>query len=185
MNTVATFAVLLLWTEVQVFAELESPGGPRKLTYDEIDTWKVFENFAFGMAISDSDNDTIFECLAAVRTEIDPATKTAKYLWVFPETEDKLEVTIPLYLTAEEEPGRFTFTMEDDPTPKEGRIYFTDYYYCAVVDVEYHGHLCTLWTRREVKDSVPVMCIEPFVDTCGVIVPEHSRDLCPDGEGDY
>ncbi|XP_077485153.1 uncharacterized protein LOC144095246 [Amblyomma americanum] len=44
---------------------------------------------------------------------------------------------------------------------------------------------CILWTRREVKDSVPQVCIDHFVDTCGVAVPEHSRDLCIDGEGDY
>ncbi|KAL1486402.1 hypothetical protein MTO96_046981 [Rhipicephalus appendiculatus] len=38
---------------------------------------------------------------------------------------------------------------------------------------------------RELKDAVPQNCIDYFVDLCDAPVPEHSRDLCVDGEGDY
>ncbi|KAK8770465.1 hypothetical protein V5799_013070 [Amblyomma americanum] len=67
----------------------------------------------------------------------------------------------------------------------EAVIYYTNYENCVVGDVDYHGHQCSLWVKREVKDAVPQDCIDHFVDTCGVIVPPHSRDLCSDGEGDY
>ncbi|XP_077486149.1 uncharacterized protein LOC144097278 [Amblyomma americanum] len=72
-----------------------------------------------------------------------------------------------------------------DPTEMEAVIYYTNYENCVVGDVDYHGHQCSLWVKREVKDAVPQDCIDHFVDTCGVIVPPHSRDLCSDDEGDY
>ncbi|KAL1474565.1 hypothetical protein MTO96_037874 [Rhipicephalus appendiculatus] len=78
-----------------------------------------------------------------------------------------------------------TFTVGEDSTPLEGIIYYTDEKSCAVADLEYDGHVCLLWARREVKDSVPQECIDHFEDVCGVTVNQHSRDLCVDGEGDY
>ncbi|KAL1474563.1 hypothetical protein MTO96_037873 [Rhipicephalus appendiculatus] len=70
-------------------------------------------------------------------------------------------------------------------TQREGILYYTDYKDCAIADLEYDGHVCLLWARKEVKDSVPQRCIDYYEDTCGVTVEQHSRDLCWDGEGDY
>ncbi|KAL1468137.1 hypothetical protein MTO96_025645 [Rhipicephalus appendiculatus] len=138
-------------TASNVFGKLGAPGGPQKLPNDAPDTFKIFESFRFAVSISDSDNDTVFECLQANRTAINPEEKTATY----------------------------------NPTPREGIFYYTDYVNCDVVDIEFRGHQCILWAKRSVKDNVPQNCIDHFVDICGVVVPEHSRDLCPDGEGDY
>ncbi|KAL1484803.1 hypothetical protein MTO96_032395 [Rhipicephalus appendiculatus] len=59
-------------------------------------------------------------------------------------------------------------------------IYYSDYVNCVVADLELQGdgHQCTLWTRPRFKNNVPQNCIDQFVDVCGVVVPEHSRDLC-------
>ncbi|XP_070395666.1 uncharacterized protein [Dermacentor albipictus] len=140
------------------------------------------EKFENVVAISDSDNDTIFECLAAHRTDIDVEAQAATYMFDFFSS----GLHIPFRISRGETLGTVTFTVGMDLTPLEGTVYFTDFENCVVVNAEYYTRdQCILWTRREFKDNVPQDCIDHFVDTCGVIVPEHSRDLCPDGEGDY
>nr|XP_037280848.1 uncharacterized protein LOC119174136 [Rhipicephalus microplus] len=185
MARIASFALAALWCTACVLGKLGSPGGPRKLHQEIADSFKVIENFPYTVAISDSDNDTMFECVAANRTEIDPEAQTATFVWLFQGNENSPKQNIPFYVKTGEEPGTLLFTIEGDPTVREGRYYYTDYKTCVVLDMEYHGHQCILWTQRAVKDNVPQHCIDQFVDTCGVIAPPHSRDLCPDGEGDY
>ncbi|KAK8777240.1 hypothetical protein V5799_029416 [Amblyomma americanum] len=146
---------------------------------------EVFENYPFTVAISDSDHDGILECMAGNRTEIDPATQTATFVWLFQGTDHSPKREIPFYVKVGDEPGTLTFTVDDDPTPREGRYYYTDYETCVVLDMEYNGHQCVLWVKLSMKDNVPQDCIDHFVDTCDVDVPPHSRDLCIDGEGDY
>uniref|UniRef100_G3MRF8 Uncharacterized protein n=1 Tax=Amblyomma maculatum TaxID=34609 RepID=G3MRF8_AMBMU len=145
---------------------------------------RVISSYPYSVAISDSDNDGTLECLSANRTAIDPEAKTATMTWIIPENEFSPRQEIPFHLSPGEEPGTMDITVDDDPTPREGIFYYTDDN-CVVLDVEYQGHQCLLWTRRALKDSVPQICIDHFVDTCGVSVPKHSRDLCIDGEGDY
>ncbi|XP_054922210.1 uncharacterized protein [Dermacentor andersoni] len=179
ISQTVTFGVLL--ATCYVHGKLGAPGGPQQLPYVVPDSFKVFQSFAFAVAISDSDNDTILECMSANRTAINPEEMTATYTFNFPNTQKE----IPFYVKAGETPGTVTFTVGADSTQREGIIYYTDYVNCDVVDLDFHGHQCTLWARKEVKDNVPQNCIDYFVDTCGVVVPQHSRDLCFDGEGDY
>ncbi|KAK8767097.1 hypothetical protein V5799_006123 [Amblyomma americanum] len=190
--------VVTLCVATLVLGKLGPPGGPQKLHYHVADIFKVFESWPASVAISDSDNDTMFECLAAKRTEIDPVAKTATYLWVLPETDHSPRYSghvssscsgtcwqeVRFYVRPGARPGTMDMTVNDDPTPREGVVYYLDEQ-CVIMDLEYHGHQCLLWTRPELKDSVPQVCIDHFVDTCGVVPPAHSRDLCPDGEGDY
>ncbi|XP_049527877.1 uncharacterized protein LOC125947359 [Dermacentor silvarum] len=185
MAAATVFAFIAFFSMPFVFGKLGPPGGPQHLHHDAIDAFKIIENFQFTVAITDSDNDTIFECVAGNRTEIDPEAKTATFVWLFQETENSPREDIPFYVKVADEPETITFTVDDDPTIREGRYYYTDYETCVVLDMEYHGHQCILWTKLKVKDAVPQHCIDHFVDACGVIVPQHSRDLCPDGEGDY
>ncbi|KAL1468126.1 hypothetical protein MTO96_041675 [Rhipicephalus appendiculatus] len=56
---------------------------------------------------------------------------------------------------------------------------------CTVMNVELDGHQCILWVKPYLKDTVPQVCIDSFVDTCGVVIAPQRRDLCDDGEGDY
>ncbi|KAL1471983.1 hypothetical protein MTO96_039612 [Rhipicephalus appendiculatus] len=71
-----------------------------------------------------------------------------------------------------------------DPARKEAILYYTDEN-CSVMDIEYDGHRCILWLKPYLKDTVPQVCIDHFVDTCGVVIFPNRRDLCDDGEGDY
>ncbi|XP_054922225.1 uncharacterized protein [Dermacentor andersoni] len=178
-------AALLTWLVAlrvsMTSGALDAPGGPRKLPRVAADTYKVFSSFPYAVAISGSPNAPDLVCLAARQLEIDPDAKTTTYLWLFP----SLGQAIPFKVKAAEKPGTMTFTVGEDMTPQEGIIYYTDYKTCAVADLEYDGHVCLLWTSREVKDSVPQECINYFEDTCGFTVDQHSRDLCHDGEGDY
>ncbi|XP_037521127.1 uncharacterized protein LOC119397865 [Rhipicephalus sanguineus] len=173
---------IFLWAAALVVAKLGPPGGPQKLHQDPTDSFKVMEKFQHVVAISDSDNDTVFECLAANRTEIDIEAQTATYMFDFLSS----GLHIPFRISRGDTPGTVSFTIGADATPMEGMVHFTDLANCVVVSAEYYTiDQCILWTRKEVKDNVPQDCIDHFVDTCGVVVPKHSRDLCPDGEGDY
>ncbi|XP_049526037.1 uncharacterized protein LOC125946595 [Dermacentor silvarum] len=115
------------------------------------------------------------------RTAFDPKAQTATFTWYFPASGE----AIPLHVHPGDAPGALAVTIGEEPSEVEGMIYYTDYENCVVGDIEFQGQVCSLWTRKELKDAVPQDCIEHFVDTCGVEVPAHSRDLCPDGEGDY
>ncbi|KAH7947385.1 hypothetical protein HPB52_011242 [Rhipicephalus sanguineus] len=125
MQGVVAFALVsLVLPPVFVVSKLGAPGGPLKYPREEFDVKKVMEAFDDLVSVSDADNDTIFECLYAKRTNFNPETYETTYVWFFP-------------------------------------------------------------SQGQLKDNVPQDCIDHFVDTCGVMVPQHSRDLCPDGEGDY
>nr|XP_037287061.1 uncharacterized protein LOC119180031 [Rhipicephalus microplus] len=167
-----------------VSAKLGPPGGPMKLAYEVADSYEAFSNFPYSVAISDSDNDTMFECVVANRTEIDPESRTATFVWHFPETDHSPEQYIPFHGKAGSSPGTMEVTVGDDPTVRDGIFYYSTKD-CVVMDLEYRGHQCLLWTKWIYKDSVPQDCIDHFVDACGAVPPAHSRDLCPDGEGDY
>ncbi|KAL1478730.1 hypothetical protein MTO96_034881 [Rhipicephalus appendiculatus] len=79
-----TFALTVLCTENIALAKLGPPGGPRKLHYDDVDAFKVASQFKDVVSISDSDNDTIFDCVVANRTDIDYEAQTLTYVWTFP-----------------------------------------------------------------------------------------------------
>ncbi|XP_037579022.1 uncharacterized protein LOC119461724 [Dermacentor silvarum] len=184
MQSSSTFSLVLLLPATLVMGELGPPGGPLNLDhklYDAADIIKLISTFDYLVAISDADNDTIFECMSAKRVEFDPEVLSATYLWVFPST----GVEVPIYIHLGGPLGKVQFTIPQDKIPREGIVYYSNYKNCVVVEAELYGQQCVLWTSTDVKDNVPQDCIDNFVDTCGVIVPKHSRDLCPDGEGDY
>uniref|UniRef100_A0A131YG24 Lipocalin n=1 Tax=Rhipicephalus appendiculatus TaxID=34631 RepID=A0A131YG24_RHIAP len=171
--------ISLSWTVI-VLAKLGPPGGPQKLTHDTADAVKVFQSFPYVVSVTDSDNDTIFECMEANRTEFDPVAKTATFVWILraPGSPDRVEVPLPQ--KAGQEPGTVEFLDPIDQTPREAKIYYTDYETCAILDFEVYGHQCALWVRRDVTNSLSKECIDQFEDTCGVVVPENRRIHCGD-----
>lgn len=169
-------ALTALCCSAAVSGKLAEPGGPRKLHHNAADSFKVFESFPNAVAVVGSDNDTTFNCWTAERTNIDHDARTAIYMARFP----TVGKTVPFYVKAEKDSPRFTFTLDDDPTPKEGMFYYTDYENCVIEHLEYSGYQCVLWVRKEVSHSVPRNCIKYFNDVCGAGVPKHSKDLCND-----
>ncbi|XP_077538892.1 uncharacterized protein LOC144151653 [Haemaphysalis longicornis] len=178
MKTDVYFVTLAVFAIPLVAGKLGNPPGPKKLDHDVTDSFQIWEIFETPVAITDADNDTVFECAAAWRTAIDPEAKTATYSMDFG---GRMEFLVH----PGEAPATYVITVVGEPETYEARYYYTDYENCVVTDLDFHGYVCMLWTTRAVKDNVPQQCIDQFVDTCGVIAPKHSRDLCPDGEGDY
>ncbi|XP_077539243.1 uncharacterized protein LOC144151939 [Haemaphysalis longicornis] len=173
--------VLLTYFVLSLAAgETGNPPGPRKLQHDVTDSFKIWQIFDSPVAISDSNNDTVFECVAAWRTAIDPEARTAVYAMDF-----GVNGLMDFFVKPGDSPATYVITVEDEPEPFQARYYYTDYENCVITDLDFHGYTCMLWTTKTVKDNVPQLCIDQFVDTCGVVAPKHSRDLCPDGEGDY
>ncbi|XP_077538975.1 uncharacterized protein LOC144151729 [Haemaphysalis longicornis] len=185
MTKYTAVALLTLCLAVDILGKLGAPGGPQKLPRQVADSFQVFSSFPFAVAISDSDNETIFECVKTTRTQLDPEAQTATFAWVARETDFNPRQEVLFHVKAAEEPGTVTFTVDDDPTEKEGIFYYTDYEKCLVMDFEYRGHQCILWMPIKYKDDAPQECIDYFVDTCGVSVTFNRTDLCEDGEGDY
>lgn len=149
------------------------------------DVVKVFEAFEKAAAISDSNNDSILECLQAERTAFDSDALTAVYTWTL-KPQDGMSSEHPYFTgIANDESGYLTVFTNDDPTPREGAIVYSDYENCFILKIYYYGNRCLLGVQPELKDSVPQHCIDHFVISCGAVVPLYSRDLCYDGEGDY
>ncbi|KAL1484802.1 hypothetical protein MTO96_032394 [Rhipicephalus appendiculatus] len=176
MKTHAAYAVFVLSLASTTVCKLGHPGGPMKLHRDSPDGFETMKQFPYSVSISDSDNDTIFECMTSKRLAIDEETMTGTFEFLLP----SLGRTLLYYVREGDSPGTMIFTSSTDPIPRDGIIYYTDYQNCVVADLELEGdgHQCTLWARAEVEKNMPENCIDQFVDVCGVIVPADSRDLC-------
>ncbi|KAL1466372.1 hypothetical protein MTO96_042779, partial [Rhipicephalus appendiculatus] len=84
MESHGLFGFFILHLASTGVCKLGSPGGPMKLNRDVTDGFKTIEEFPYAVAISDSDNDTVFECLAAKRLGFDPQTRTGIYEFLLP-----------------------------------------------------------------------------------------------------
>ncbi|KAK8782735.1 hypothetical protein V5799_015927 [Amblyomma americanum] len=139
MYSPIALSLLVVCTSTIALAKLGSPGGPQKLHRDVADSFKVISSYPYSVAISDSDNDGTLECLAANRTAIDEEAQTATMTWILPETEFSPKQEIPFYVRPGAEPGTMDFTVDDDPTLRQGIFYYADDD-CVVLDLEYRGH---------------------------------------------
>ncbi|XP_037286861.2 uncharacterized protein LOC119179845 isoform X1 [Rhipicephalus microplus] len=179
-----TLALSFLCIGNTVLAKLGAPGGPLKKHYDFPDVFEVVSEYKDAMSISDSDNDTIFDCLLTNRTEVDYEARTFKYVWTSQGADGSPQEEVLMTGMPGPTSGSVRFFVEGDPTMRDALIYYSDKS-CSIMDVEYHGHQCILWVKRNLKDTVPQVCIDNFMDICGVVIKPGRRDLCDDGEGDY
>ncbi|XP_077486266.1 uncharacterized protein LOC144097411 [Amblyomma americanum] len=147
------------------------------------DSFLMFSKFPFAVAITDSDNDTIFECVTAKRAWFNMDTKRGEYIWLLKGHDGKPQKTIAFYVAEGKSPDTFLY-MEgsEDAQPEIGTFYYTDYENCGVIDMPYHGRQCALWASETGKDSLPQRCLEEFSKHCGVGTPKYSKDICSDEE---
>ncbi|XP_077539597.1 uncharacterized protein LOC144152232 isoform X2 [Haemaphysalis longicornis] len=122
-----------------------------------IDVFTLMKTFETMVSIFNSNNDTTLECLTAYRTTFNPDARTADYVWMVPIPGIPTPLALNIH-TQVEDGGKLLRTLDD---------------------------VCILWSDTAVKDSVPQHCIDEFAALCGVNVPEHTRDLCVDGEGEF
>ncbi|XP_037578997.1 uncharacterized protein LOC119461703 [Dermacentor silvarum] len=156
--------------------------GPNVLQRDAPDAFKVFAAFPYAVGISDSDNDTIFECLTTKRKDFDPEAKTVTYVWSLSDGPGKRK-HVEFHHTTGATPDATNFTVGTDSDEMEvAYVTWSDYKDCAITEVPHYGDQCTLWVSKAVEDLVPVYCLEQFHDICGVMVPLHDSDLCEDDQ---
>ncbi|XP_049527892.1 uncharacterized protein LOC125947366 [Dermacentor silvarum] len=169
-----SFCVILVLSTLQLlvlFAQGES---------SVIDSFRIFNNFPSGVAISNSNNDSEYECLTAKRIWLNAKAKQGKYIWILKERHGKSKIEIPFYLSQGSSPDTFSYKVgSEDATPEEGKFMYTDYEHCSVLDMPYNGHQCILWSSELSKDSLPQECMDKFADICGVGIPLYNQDLCP------
>ncbi|XP_077539598.1 uncharacterized protein LOC144152234 [Haemaphysalis longicornis] len=158
--------------------------GPNDTIQDVPDSFKILETFKNVVSIANPNNGPVLECLKAYQTFFDPDTGSADYIWVHQTPEDPTTQQTLLHLKPEDG-GRVSRTVGDDPTVFHGTYLYTDNTNCVIENPDLGKYRCLMWATSEVKDSVPQHCIDKFVELCGFEVPQYSRDLCPDGEGDY
>uniref|UniRef100_A0A131Z0R5 Lipocalin n=1 Tax=Rhipicephalus appendiculatus TaxID=34631 RepID=A0A131Z0R5_RHIAP len=157
--------------------------GTAQETNDVPDSFKIFETFPFAVAISDADNDTVYECLTAKRMWLEPEEKKGEYIWFLKGNLDNRKRTVSFYVFEGPSPDTFLFTVgSDEALSSEAKFHYTDYKNCAVLDLPYNGRQCMLWSTEESKDSLPQECLDEFVKHCGVAMPLYGKDLCSEDE---
>lgn len=159
----------------------EASRGPNKLQRDVPDSFKIFQAFAYPIAVLDTDNDSILECLSARRAEIDPETQTATYVWSIAGDDGKGRKYVPFYHWPGDTPDvtRFSVGSKNGPVGS-GRFLYTDYKDCAILEMPHYGDQCTLWVSEAVRDSIPEGCIEQYNDICGDGAPIYDQEMCKD-----
>ncbi|XP_077533109.1 uncharacterized protein LOC144145395 [Haemaphysalis longicornis] len=169
-------AFLLFWGP----SALRAGSGPNKLQRDVPDAFKAFGAFPYAIGITDSNNDTIFECLTAIRTEYDYEAKTVTYVWSLNDGPEHTRKHYAFHYTAGATPDTANFSVGKDEVPEVKYVRYTDYKDCVITEASHFAEECTLWVSKEVEDLVPVHCLEQFGDICGFAVPLHDADLCED-----
>ncbi|KAH7938538.1 hypothetical protein HPB49_024983 [Dermacentor silvarum] len=176
--------VFLAAVAILLLSRSDAGKGPNVLQRDVPDAFKVFAAFPYAVAISDADNDTIFECLTTMRKDFDPESKTVTYVWSISDGPGKRK-HVSLHHTAGATPDATNFTVGKDSNEVEvAYVIWSDYKDCAITEVPHFADQCTLWVSKEVEDLVPEYCLEQFHDACGVMVPLHDSDLCEDDQFD-
>ncbi|KAL3226143.1 hypothetical protein MRX96_049058 [Rhipicephalus microplus] len=143
------------------------------------DSFKIFESFPFAVAISDSDNDNVYECLSTRRMWIKPEEKKGEYVWFLQGNHDNRN----FYVFEGTSPDTFLFTVgSDEALSSQAKFHYTDYENCAVLDLPYNGRQCILWSTEKSKNSLPQKCLDEFEKYCGAGIPLYGKELCSDDE---
>ncbi|KAL3208794.1 hypothetical protein MRX96_038828 [Rhipicephalus microplus] len=147
------------------------------------DAFRIFNQFPTGIAMSDSNNDTMYECLKAKRIWLNAEAKKGEYIWVLKSEQGKPRKKISFYLSEGSSPDKFTYKAGSEGTDSEEATFkYTDYIHCSVLEMPFYGHQCILWLSEKSKDSVPQECLDKFHTICGVGNTLYRKDLCPDEE---
>ncbi|KAL1445224.1 hypothetical protein MTO96_029286 [Rhipicephalus appendiculatus] len=108
---------------------------------DAIDAFRIFKQFPAGIGMSDSNNDTIFECMKAKRIWLNAEAKQGEYIWALKSEQGQPKKKITFYLSEGSSPDTFSYKAgSEDAAPEEGTFKYTDYVHCAVLEMPFHGH---------------------------------------------
>ncbi|KAH6927527.1 hypothetical protein HPB50_005544 [Hyalomma asiaticum] len=145
----------------------------------------IFESFPYGVAIVQTDDDSKFECLTALRKDIDHEAKKATYVWSLGNGDGQKRKHEAFHHTVGATPDATNFTVGKNSDKVEvGYFRYTDYKTCAVMELEHYGEQCILWVAKEVETSVPADCLAQYNDICGAGINVHDSDICVDDDDD-
>lgn len=182
MGAIWFFAV----TAVGLLSILESTkanGASEILRRDLPDAFEIYLHLDDVLAISDADNDGVFECTAAIRTDYQTEPRMATYMFLFKGHHGTEKKNVSLHITPGATPDKITFYLDNHTEQKfEAQYFYTDYKTCTIVKGPYEGDRCLLLVSRDMAEDVPEHCVANFADICGVAANLYSKELCPDDE---
>ncbi|XP_037285551.2 uncharacterized protein LOC119178449 [Rhipicephalus microplus] len=152
-----------------------------ELSREEVlNTFKIFEQHEYGIAMLDVDQDGDLDCLTARRTEFDKDAPSATYVWQLKGLNGKEKREITFHFKPGPTPDQAIFTLDDtDGTEHLLKTLYTDYHACALLQLPYAGREeCMLWVTEESKSNVPETCVDQFRQHCGVEVVAYDEDTC-------
>ncbi|XP_077520964.1 uncharacterized protein LOC144132431 isoform X2 [Amblyomma americanum] len=126
--------------------------GPNLLHRQIPDAFEVYARMPHIVAISDSNNDTIFECLSAKRTHFDPKAKEVTYVVMFKGHHGTEKKHVAFYVSAGSTPNTILFTDDEHPdVPQTGEIAYTNHRNCFVVHFPYIGEHSLLYVTGRTR----------------------------------
>ncbi|XP_075550448.1 uncharacterized protein LOC142584164 [Dermacentor variabilis] len=173
-------------TAISLLSLLESTktnGVSEILRLDLPDAFQIFLHLEDVLAISDANDDGLFECVEAIRSDYNVEPKMATYVLLFKGHHDKEKKNVTFHLTPGATPDTVTMYLDNHTEEKfEAQYLYTDYETCAVVKGPYEGERCLLLVSRDKAEDVPEHCSTNFADICSVTSNLYSQELCPDDE---
>nr|XP_054922284.1 uncharacterized protein LOC126522265 [Dermacentor andersoni] len=131
------------------------------------------------LALGDSNNDGVFECLTAERTELNTDKNEATFILTFKGQHGTKAKVVPFHLVAGPTPDTFIYTPEDDPSYSETtKVVYTNFKNCAVAQGKYYEQRCILYISKDVANDVPPECRKNFEEICGVASSSNWNDVC-------
>ncbi|KAL1430240.1 hypothetical protein MTO96_015304 [Rhipicephalus appendiculatus] len=139
----------------------------------------MISNIPEFVALGDSDNDGLFECLTAKRTELNAEKNEATFVLKFKGQHGSKGKTVPFHLVAGSTPDTFIYTPADDPTyTDEVKILYSNFDNCAVAHGRYYEERCILYVSKNAVSKVPQECTKKFEEICGISPSSNWNDVC-------
>ncbi|XP_037579013.2 uncharacterized protein LOC119461718 [Dermacentor silvarum] len=131
------------------------------------------------LMLGDSNNDGIFECQTAERTEVNVEKTEVTYLLKFKGRHGTKVKDVSFHISAGSTPDTFVYTPEDDPSYTEiVKIAYTNFKNCVVDQGKYYDEHCIMYISKDVANDVPAECKKNFEEICGVSSSSNWDDVC-------
>ncbi|XP_054922283.1 uncharacterized protein [Dermacentor andersoni] len=173
-------------TTVGLLSLLQSTeaNGVSEITRRDLpDAFQIFLHLEDVLAISDADDDGLFECVEAIRSDNRMEPKMAAYVFLFKGHHGTEKKNVTFHVRPGATPDRIIIYFDNHTEEEfEAQYLYTDYQTCAIVKGSYEGERCLLLVSKEMAEDVPESCLANFADTCGVASNLYSKELCPDDE---
>ncbi|XP_077529604.1 uncharacterized protein LOC144142050 [Haemaphysalis longicornis] len=144
-----------------------------------LDAFWLIAMFPDLTVISDSNNDGIFECARAIRTDVNFGARTATFILDLKDQDGPEKKNTTFYLTGGSTPNSFVYTTDEEPNIHENvLVEYSNLKDCAILTGVYHEPRCLLFVPTEAANELPSECFENFEDLCGPAAPSDRSKVC-------